>query len=198
MSKVLNHQSTSGTAASPVRQPLVPVSALPKGTFQVEHIPDRRYIPLAEHGTDRSRGSPGTESRHQCGVFGEFAVAQFLGMPLAVDTQIYELGDPGYDLDIAGRRIDVKTTRQSNTRPSLMVDAKTELTADFYVLVQQLDERCYRILGYAPRQVVASAPTRSVGKHRAKKVREVDQDTLIPLPASFSDVYRNRGIKHRQ
>lgn len=190
MSKGLNRQITNDSNAPPVRQPLVPVSSLPKRTFHVESIPDNRYIPLAEHGADRARGSYGTEKNHQCGVFGEFAVAQFFGVPDQVDTQIYEFGDPGHDLKIGGWYIDVKTTSQYNNRPSLMVDAKKEPTADFYVLVHQLAERCYRVLGYAPRQTVANAPTLPVGEHRAKEVRVVDQDNLVPLLPTLSGVFK--------
>ena len=190
MSKGFNPQITNGSGPDPtVKQPLVPVSALSETAFHVESIPDNRYLPLAEHGAERARGSYGTNRDHQCGVFGEFAAARFFGKPDRVDTQIYEFGDPGYDLKIRGSRVDVKTCKQYYSHPSLMVDAEKELTADFYVLVHQLAERCYRILGYAPQQIVASARIEHVGEHRAKKVRVVDQDGLIPLPASFAGVF---------
>ena len=192
MSKGFNPQITNGSGPDPtVKQPLVPVSALSETAFHVESIPDNHFWALDEHGTHRARGSYGSKENHRCGVFGEFAAARFFGLSAedGVDTQIYEDGDPGYDLKVRGSRVDVKTTKQYYSRPSLMVNAEKELTADFYVLVHQLAERCYRILGYAPRQIVANARTEHVGEYRMKKVRVVDQDGLIPLPASFAGVF---------
>lgn len=191
MSKGFTTQNTNGPgAAPPVRQPLIPASALPERAFHVESIPDNRYLPLAEHGTQRARGSLGSEENHRCGVFGEFAAARFFGLSADdVDTQVYEYGDPGYDFEVRGYRIDVKTTKQYYSRPSLMVDAEKELVADFYMLVHQLAERCYRIIGYASRQAVANARTRYVGEYSPREVRVIDQDGLIPLPASLSGIF---------
>ena len=192
MSKGFNPQITTGSgAASPVRRPLIPASALPERAFHVESIPDNHFWALDEHGTHRARGSYGSKENHRCGVFGEFAAARFFGLSAedGVDTQIYEYGDPGYDFKVRGFRIDVKTTKQYYSRPSLMVDAEKELMADFYMLVHQLAERCYRIIGYAPRQAVANARTRYVDKYPPKKVRVIDQDGLIPLPASLSGLF---------
>jgi hypothetical protein len=192
MSKGFNPQITNGSgAAPPVRQPIIPASALPERAFHVESIPDNHFWALAEHGTQRAQDSYGSKENHRCGVFGEFAAARFFGLSAkdGVDTQIYEYGDPGYDFKVRGSRVDVKTTTQYYSRPSLMVDAGKELVADFYVLVHQLAERCYRIIGYAPRQTVANARTRSIGEYPPREVRVIDQDGLIPLPASLSGVF---------
>jgi hypothetical protein len=70
-----------------------------------------------------------------------------------------------------------------------MVDVtKNPTAADFYVLVHKLAQQCYRVIGYAPASVVAETPTRNIGTHWAEHVREIEQDQIIPLPASFVDV----------
>ena len=190
MSKGFHTQNTNGNGGAPSRrQTLIPASVLPETAFLTDKIPDNRYAPLAEHGARRAKDSYGTIENHERGILGEFAAAKFFGVPDRVDTQVYEYGDPGYDFEIGGWRVDVKTAKSQHQRPSLMVDATKELTADFYVLVHQLAQQCYRVIGYAPASVVAQAPVRNIGTHMAQHVREVEQDRLTPLTTALSDVF---------
>lgn len=190
MSKSFNTQNLNGDGRTATSgRILIPASTLPETAFPTVTIPDNRYAPLTEHGARRAKGSHGTIQNHERGILGEFAAADFFGVPNRVDTQVYEFGDPGYDFEIGGWRVDVKTANPRWQRPSLMVDAKKELTADFYVLVHQLAQQCYRVIGYASAAMVARAPTRQIGLHPAKEVRMVEQDRLIPLPTSVSGTF---------
>lgn len=191
MSKGFNTQNTSGTERTANdRRVLIPASVLPETAFPTVRIEDNRYAPIAAHGAQRAKG-PGDIDRHTLGILGEYAAAKFLGVPEdeRIDTENYEDGDPGYDFEAGGWRVDVKTANHRWQRPSLMVDAtKNPTAADFYVLAHKLAQQTYRIIGYAPASVVAETPTRNIGTHWAKHVREVEQDRITPLPASFADV----------
>jgi hypothetical protein len=190
MSKSFNTQNSPGDGRTATKgRILIPASTLPETAFPTIRIPDTQYVPLAEHGARRAKNSYGTIQNHERGILGEFAAADFFGVPNQVDTQVYEFGDPGYDFEIGGWRVDVKTANARWQRPSLMVDAKTELTADFYVLVHQLAQQCYRMIGYASAAMVARVPTRTIGLHSSEEVRVVEQDRLIPLPMSVSGTF---------
>ena len=163
--------------------PLISVADLSETSFPTVPIPDNRYLPLTEHGTRRARNSPGTTDNHIQGILGEFALAELLCIPNQVDTQLYENGDPGYDLQYRGYTIDVKTTNPRMNNPQLMVDCQKQLNADFYVLVQEVGARHYQVLGYAPRCIVESAPVKEFGTVPGyNRVRIVDQDRLFPIP----------------
>jgi hypothetical protein len=165
---------------------LISVADLPNEIFPTIHISDNRYGPLTTHGTERAYHSPGTVEDHIRGILGEFAVADMFQVPERIDTSLYEYGDPGFDLKINGMRIDVKTAGPRVNNPRLMVAEKDELKADLYVLVQELSSRVYRVLGYAPVDVVERAPvSKFSGRFGGNRVRIVEQDQLAPLPLSM-------------
>lgn len=180
---VSQHMSTAGrpNGTDHCHAPLVSTAAIPDTAAPTVTIPDNRYGPLTDHGARRAVDTPGTIERHERGILGEFAAAKLFGVPDRVDTTIYEYGDPGYDFTLGGWTVDVKTAHTRHNTPALMVDAETDVTADFYVLVHQLSQRCYRILGYAPGAVVAEAPVRRLSVHRADRMRVVEQDRLFPV-----------------
>lgn len=191
MNKVSNPQNTTGNVGAPSRErPLISAADLPETAFPTVRIEDNRYAPIAAHGAQRAKGR-GDIDRHTLGILGEYAAAKFLGVPEneRIDTEVYEDGDPGYDFEAGGWRVDVKTANHRWQRPSLMVDAtKNPTAADFYVLVHKLAQQTYRIIGYVPASVVAATPTRNIGTHWAEHVRTVEQDWITPLPASFDSM----------
>jgi hypothetical protein len=164
--------------------PLVSVSEMPKAVQPTVEISDAKRIPLSELGTMRARGGPGSIENHIRGIMGEFAVAKFFGVPEKVDDEIYEHGDPGYDLQIDGKTIDVKTVDPRANNPGLMVDATRNIEADYYVLVQELNANTYRIIGYAPAPVVKNADVRPLRLDGyTKRLRVVEQYDLFPIPS---------------
>ncbi|QLK25757.1 hypothetical protein HYG81_17010 [Natrinema zhouii] len=181
------HQEVSGTKYC--HDPLVPASEFASALLPTTTVPDSKYIPLAEHGARRAMNSRGTIENHERGILGEYAVADFFGVSDVVDTSLYENGDPGFDLQMGPWTIDVKTAGPCFDQPSLMVNATKNLSADFYVLTQQLSQQHYRIIGYAPSSRVAMAPVRQIGPHPADEVYVLDQYKLNPLHASASDIF---------
>jgi len=168
--------------------PLVPVAETPETVQPTVDIPDERRIPLERHGTRRAKDSPGSIEKHIRGMCGEFAVAKFFGVPERVDTEIYEFGDPGFDLRIAGKTLDVKTVRPSVNNPCLMVGVRKSIDADYYVLVQELNASTYRIIGYAPALMLAHARVRrlQIDEYAAERFRVVEQQALFHLPGSVA------------
>lgn len=169
-------------------EPLVPVSEMPRAVQATVEISDAKRIPLSEIGTKRAVGGPGSIKDHIRGIMGEYAVAKFFGVPEKIDDEIYENGDPGYDLQIDSKTIDVKTVGPRANNPGLMVDARRNVEADYYVLVQELNANTYHIIGYAPATVVENADIRPIRLDGyAKRLRVVEQYDLFPIP-SYSSV----------
>ena len=164
--------------------PLISVSEMPKTVQPTVEISDAKRIPLSELGTMRAQGGPGSIEDHIRGILGKFAIAKFFGAPEKVDNEIYEYGDPGYDLQIDGKTIDVKTVNPRANNPGLLIDATQNINADYYVLVQELNASTYRIIGYAPARVVKNADVRSMRLDGyAKRLRIVEQYDLFPIPS---------------
>jgi hypothetical protein len=167
--------------------PLISAAQLPRNVQPTIEIPEERRIPLSELGTKRAKNSRGTIENHIRGILGEFAVAKFLGIPDSIDEEIYEFGDPGYDLIFRNRTIDVKTVGPQWDNPRLMIPEHHDISSDFYVLVQEISSQIYRILGYAPATVVANAQLRRIpGDSRRRRARTVQQYKLWPLPRSIA------------
>jgi hypothetical protein len=173
-------------------KPLVPVSELDLADLPVVRLKPGRVTVLEELGSRRANGR-GTVPNHVRGALGEYAVAKHLGVPGEFDTEIYEGGDPGFDLRYRGMRVDVKTVRPRVNNPRLHVSTHGELTADYYILVQQLNRREYRVFGCAPRPVVRRSSTFRFSRSRSlwpdrhgDEVYVVEQDRLSPI-ARLSD-----------
>lgn len=175
-------QYSRGLAMSPEKhRPLVSVTESDQYQPPIVEIPQRRVDALSLHAHERAKYGPGTIQRHERGILGEYAVAKYLGAPNALDTTIYEHGDPGYDLEINGQTIDVKTPGSQANNPELWVDASALLNADFYALVHQLNRTTYRLIGYAPRRLVKDARERLIHLDGySDRVRAVPQN-LLPL-----------------
>lgn len=170
--------------------PLVSVADLSETAFPSVTVPDNRYGPLCEHGARRAMNCAGTIENHERGILGEYAAAELFGVPDEVDTELYENGDPGYDLEEGDVTVDVKTVGPQTNNPLLMLNVEREVTADIYVVVQQQAQRHYRMIGYAPASVVADAPVRLLTGWEGEKVRVVEQDRLVPLTAGMVDAFR--------
>lgn len=160
----------------------------------VSVVDSKRYTPatvkiqpekvhaLSLHAHQRAKDSSGTISDHEQGLLGEYALARYLGVPDAVDTNIYDYGDPGYDPVIEDHTIDVKTAGRQWNNPDLLVTVRQPLDAVFFVLVQQLNRQTYQVIGWAPRAAVGNAPTRTIlHDDYADRVRAVPQDWLRPF-----------------
>lgn len=169
-------------------EPLVPVSEVDESTLPVIVIPPSRRKALAVIGAKRAKDSRGTISQHEQGIFGEFAVAKYLGIPEQIDKEIYENGDPGFDILFQDKRIDVKTVGPHVNNPFLPVSTHGDLTADFYVLIHQLNQSNYRIFGYAHRIQVSQSRTMKFTHDEFHsfnryddEVYVVEQDSLTPI-----------------
>lgn len=168
--------------------PLVPVSELEKSNLPVITISPSRRNALSILGARRAKSGNGSIKHHEQGILGEFAVAKYLGIPRQIDDEIYENGDPGYDLVFQGKRIDVKTVGPQVNNPFLPVPTHTELQADYYVLAHQLNQSNYRIFGYAHRQQVRKSHTITFSHDQLRskdqfgeEVYVVEQDVLRPI-----------------
>lgn len=167
--------------------PLIPVAETPDTAKHTVDIPDEVRIPLSELGTERATDSPGSIKHHIRGICGEYAVAKFFGIEEQVDTEIYEYGDPGWDLTYRDNTIDVKTVGPRANNPCLMVNDRKPISADFYVLVQELSSRSYRLIGYAPACMVKTAPVRRIRyEGYADRVKAVEQVDLFHIPRPSS------------
>ncbi|WP_277543719.1 hypothetical protein [Haloarcula laminariae] len=93
-----------------------------------------------------------------------------------MNTEVY--ADGGVDLRYRGATIDVKTVGRHRTDPDLTVDAYDQLRADYYMLASRVGPSDVRLLGYAPRQFVANAPTRT---HEGRPYHLIEQAYLFPL-----------------
>jgi hypothetical protein len=72
----------------------------------------------------------------------------------------------------------MKTVSCHRTGPDPTVNAYDQLRADYYVLASRVGPSDVGLLGYAPRQYVANAPTRT---HEGRPYHLVEQAYLFPL-----------------
>lgn len=140
-----------------------------------------RFDALAEKAARIADTSSGTTENHVLGKLGEFSLASYLGIEDRVNTDVYtDGGDGGVDLEYQGTTIDVKTVGRHRRRPPLTVDAHEPLPADYYVLASRVGKMNCRLVGYAPRQFVATAP---VWYNDGSPYHVVDQRFLFPFPS---------------
>jgi hypothetical protein len=149
------------------------------------NIRDSLSIAAAERAKHHDRGDYGS---HETGVFGEWGLLRALGIEDQADniTEIYEYGDGGNDFQIGRQKIDVKTARPCWQRPMLLVDANKPITADCYVLAQQVGGARVQLIGYATaRDIRERARMMDVSgalNTHVEKARVLDQSELRPLP----------------
>jgi hypothetical protein len=117
---------------------------------------------------------------------GEYVVANLFGAD--VDTEIYDGGDGGFDFIVDGMRVDVKTRNPRCNNPDLLVDANTQIRADYYVLAQEVSPCEYRVFGYTSAETVRDARVTTISPSspashlvRSNEVRIVGQEKLRPL-----------------
>ncbi len=107
------------------------------------------------------------------GLTGEWAVANELG--LSVNTENYLGGDPGWDFEYYGWKVDVKTTRAK----LLLFQSMSKFVADVAVLVKVLDDDTVRICGAISRDRFAQVhEIRNLG-YQDNCIATIDQ--LTPL-----------------
>ena len=181
-----NRENSLGTLA-PVD---VPIAQLPVVELSAEHI--RRSSELAIDRNQSYReinggtvfGDNDSLTSHQTGILGEMAIAKLYSTD--IDTETYEFGDGGIDLDLWGASADVKATTTNKMQyPELLICGDNELSADLYFIAHIVhwgpSGAQVRVLGYATRNQVANrTPYRHPGsrKNYVVKPREL---TLPPL-----------------
>jgi hypothetical protein len=80
------------------------------------------------------------------GMAGEWAVAKVLGVPVNLD--LHPGGDPGWDFDYCGVKIDVKTSRAKY----LLFNTLNSFKADFAVFAKYLNDYQVELVGMVSRQ----------------------------------------------
>jgi len=117
------------------------------------------------------------------GVCGEKIVSIATGLPM--DEAVRPEGDAGYDFVHNGHSYDVKATQYDND-PHLLEFPDKDIVADVLVLVYvNVDERYGKILGWATRGQMISAPLKDLGHGAMRAIRhstllEWGQDGLPP------------------
>lgn len=179
MSTHTNDTTDIPPAAEPAATPLVSAAQLSLSDYPLVHIPEERVYALREWAQRIADTTSGTTDNHLTGLLGEDALAQVLGIADRLNTEVYaDGGDGGVDLRYRGATIDVKTVGRHRIDPDLTVDAYDQLRADYYVLASRVGQTDVRLLGYAPRQFVANAPTWT---HEGRAYHLVEQAYLFPL-----------------
>jgi hypothetical protein len=186
-----NREKSLGTL-SPVDDPL---GQLPVVELSAEQI--RRSSELAidrnesyeQIGGGTAFGGNDSPTSHQIGILGEIAVADLYNDK--IDTQTYKFGDGGVDLDIWKTENVKSTATQKMQYPQLLVNADSGLTADLYFQAHITNwgpsGARVRILGYAPRELVASkTPQRHPGTTE-NYVVEPSELSLPPLVEACHD-----------
>lgn len=195
MSITHSHRDKTLGTISPADVPLrtLPVVELTsKELRRIDELAQQRsesYTPIDGGviftGTD---GSASSLSRHLIGLLGECAVAKFYS--LSIDSDVYQFGDDGIDLELYDESIDVKTTATTALDlPELLVRADKTLQSDIYVRahVVNWDETGarVRIIGAASQEVVKNRePQRHPGSTKNYVVTPRELDLLPALQAS--------------
>lgn len=182
----LNREKSLGTI-SPVD---VPIQQLPTVELSAKHI--RRSGELAIDRNESYRqidggsvfGENDSLTSHQIGILGEMAVATLY--PTDIDTEAYEFGDCGIDLDLWGATADVKaTTTRKMKYPQLLVCGDNELTSDLYFVTHITNwgpnGARIRVLGYGTKDLVKSKTPRRHPGSTKNYVIEPGELTLPPL-----------------
>jgi hypothetical protein len=86
------------------------------------------------------------------GILGEIAVSELMPTAEKPDTDVYPHGDGGWDIRINGEKSDIKTAMETTDHPSLTVSEP--LKAECYYLVNRIDKKTCRLVGYAVRETI--------------------------------------------
>lgn len=163
----------------PYPTPLVSAAHVDINQLATRTIPHERAMALETVAERIADGWAGDTRDHHVGLLGEDAVAQFFGIPDALNTEVYaDGGDGGVDLLVNGATVDVKTVGRRRSNPALTVDVYEQLTADYYALASRIGERTVRLIGYAPREFVANARKFEYG---GDTYHVVEQEYLFPF-----------------
>jgi len=145
----------------------VPIDQLPTVRISdqlyelAEHIAAARSITYRPIDGGCVYGDQQSIDANLTGVLGELAVQELAG---ATEQAIYLRGDPGFDLVINDRTVDVKSTATDMRLPDLLIPYDQDLVAEWYVLVHRIEPRAIRIVGFAPkREIENREPTRHPG-----------------------------------
>jgi hypothetical protein len=173
--------------AEPAPTPLLSVADLPLEQHPVVSLCDNRRKAVELHAKKIAESARGPPEAHLTGKLGEDAYAGWLGISEELDVTVYpDGGDGGSDLLYNGATIDVKTlTRQNKDKRQLLVNEYSSLSADYYALASRIGPSDFRLIGYAPREFVANAPTVEFS-HGTYHV--VDPEYLFPFTRGFSIV----------
>jgi hypothetical protein len=107
------------------------------------------------------------------GLTGEWAVSQYLGIP--VNLENYLGGDPGWDFEYCGFKVDVKTTRAKY----LLFQSHKSFKADVAILVRYHKDFIVEILGAITREeFIKKSQVKNLG-YQDNYV--VTQDQLTPI-----------------
>jgi hypothetical protein len=107
------------------------------------------------------------------GLTGEWAVSKYLG--ILVNTENYLGGDPGWDFEYYGLKVDVKTTRAK----LLLFQSHAQFKADVAILVRYHKDFIVEIAGAITREdFFKHAEIKNLGYHDNYVVTE---DKLTPI-----------------
>jgi hypothetical protein len=178
-----NDPNDVSPAKEPAATPLVSAEELTLSDYPLIHIPENRVYAISEVARRLAEQWNGTTRNFEIGLLGESGVRNLLGIDEDINTEVYtDGGDGGIDLNYRGATIDVKTVGQHRSDPALTVDAYKPLRADYYALASRISKTDVRLIGYAPRQFVANAPTK---QHNGEPYHFVDQRYLFPFPSEI-------------
>ena len=102
------------------------------------------------HAKQRAPSSE-SEYNHWLGITGELGAATYFRSKINWDTYPDYDGDPGYDFEVGGRRVEVKTVGKRHD-VELRVPANRADCADYYVLAKCWNPKeLVRLVGWIPR-----------------------------------------------
>lgn len=156
-----------------------PVVELNEREYHIgRHIAAARALSYKGNDVGETFGDLDDGEAHLTGVLGEMAVSKTFRAEM--DDKIYVHGDPGHDLLVAGKRIDVKSTGTDKSLPDLLVPVDQDPDADLYVLAHRIDDRTIRLLGWADHEILTD---RNPKQHPGSKRNYViGPHELQPMP----------------
>jgi len=183
ISQAKNPAESLGPADVPLESlPVVELS--PKQLEQAAAIATRRNKSYTDIDGGVVFGDRDSLRSHEIGILGEMAVAQFYHTDF--DEETYAFGDDGFDVELWGQKVDVKSTATTKlTLPQLLVRADKGLDADVYIRAHVIECGAsgakVRLLGYAPQALVKSREPRRHPGTAKNFVVEPRELSLLPF-----------------